>query len=201
MKKQGCLTVIIVICFFLNGCMGSLWTGASLIYDRHSIYKKFDDYSLSMMANDALNQDHLFSRCNCALDIGIFNGDILLAGHVSTEQLKQEAVQRLIKLPYRDFFYYIDINKNNINSNNLNDTWITAKIKSQIIADADISPKDFKIITMDSVVYIMGDVQLVQANKVLAIAQETTGVEKIENLMKYYSLSNSYQKNSAVINY
>lgn len=189
MRKQGCVVVLFLGCSLLTGCLGGVWTGATLVYDRHNVYKKLDDYELSAEAHRALYGDRVFKDEGCAIDLAVFNGDILLAGHVPTLELRQTALNRISALSpgYRRLFNQMDISKQP--SNTLQDSWITAKIRSQIFADSAIDPNVFKVITSDRIVYLMGDVRPAQAALVIDIARNTAGVERVVKLFKYYNLS------------
>lgn len=190
MKKQGCFTfaLLLLISSLLSGCFSALWTGASLVYDRHNLYKKVDDYQLSATALQALYSDGLFKQPYCAIDLAVFNGDILLAGHVPSIELREEALRRLHGVTgYRRLFNQMDILAQPANS--LEDSWITAKIRSQILADSTIDPNAFKVITADRIVYLMGDVRPQQAQQVITIAKTTAGVARVVKLFRYYNLS------------
>lgn len=186
-KKQGCLFLLLFSSFALTGCLSSLWTGASILYDRHNLYKKISDYQLLADAQHALFVDRLLKQPGCTLDLAVFNGDILLTGHVPTRQLRELASERLNTVNQaRKIYKHIAILSNIITP--FADVWITAKIRAQIFADASIDPNQFKIITTDDVVYIMGDVTIEQANKVINIARNTENVKRVVTLMKYYKL-------------
>ncbi|ARG98774.1 BON domain-containing protein [Legionella micdadei] len=188
MKKQGRFITLLVGIMLLEGCYSELWTGAKLVYDRHNVYKKIDDYQLGAKAGHALFDDQLFKQKGCSIDLAVFNGDILLAGHVPTAGLRNEAVRRVSSLTgYRRVINQLDVSKqpNSV----LEDSWITAKIRSQIFADAEIDPHAFKVITSDYIVYLMGDVRPQQAERVINIAKNTQGVERVVKLFKYYNLS------------
>lgn len=185
MLKQGCFRILIVLTFMcLFGCMGSLWTGATMIYDRHDVYKKLDDYHLFIIVNNALTIDKSFKNCNCLLDITVFNGDILVAGHLPNNEMLLILGQRLSKVKgYRGLFNEVRVSDTPANS--LQDSWITTKIRSQIFADDSIDPNAFKVITTDGVVYLMGDVRLEQAATVINIARHTLGVVRVVKVLKY----------------
>ncbi len=186
MKKQGRFVLLMICSLQLTGCITTAWTGAQLVYDRHNIYKKLSDYQLAARANRGLFQDTIFKCEKCALDVAVFNGDLLVAGHVPSDELKQEAQARMEKIRgCRRFFNQLAVA--NKTTDSLYDSWITTKIRSQIIADDDINPNAFKIVTSDAVVYIMGDVKPEQAKKVIDIARYTTGVVKVVKMMKYFS--------------
>lgn len=188
-KKQGCVFFILFLssCLLL-GCVSALWTGATLVYDRHNVYKKISDFQLSANAQRALYKDEVFKQEGCAIDLAIFNGDILLAGHVPTLELRQKALERVsAQGGYRRIFNQMDLSKQP--SNMVEDSWITTKIRSRIFADATIDPHAFKVITSDRIVYLMGDVRPQEALRVISIARSTDGVKRVVKLLKYYNLS------------
>ncbi|CAM2733569.1 BON domain-containing protein [Legionella worsleiensis] len=173
----------------LSGCISTVWTGANLLYDRHNVYKKLSDYNLLAEVNRILAVDRTFNNSLCVLDIAVFNGDVLVAGHVPTNELFEELSARLTQVKqYRRLFNEVQIKR--ISSNSVADSWITTKIRSQIFADDSIAPDAFKIITSDRVVYIMGDVEPNQAEKVIKMARYTKGVERVVKIMKYYTYKN-----------
>ncbi|MGC1181853.1 MAG: BON domain-containing protein [Legionella sp.] len=155
-----------------------------MVYDRHNVYKKLDDYHLYVKVNNALAIDPLFRNPNCVLDIAVFNGDILIAGHLPTPAILAELRQRLNKVKgYRRLFN--EVRLSNTPSNSLKDSWLTTKIRSQIFADSSIDPNAFKVITSDGVVYLMGDVRPKQAITVINIARHTHGVVHVVKMLKY----------------
>ncbi len=172
----------------LSGCMeiSSAWTGASMIYDRHDLYKKFNDYQIAAVASRALYHDSLFKRHDVILDVAVLNSDLLIVGHVPNETLREAVTQRIAheKLGYRRLFNQIAIG--NYSDNSIEDSWITTKIRSQIVADADINPNQFKVITVDKVVYLMGEALPEDAIRVINIARQTEGVIRVVKLFKFY---------------
>lgn len=181
-------TVIILgILLSLCGCITEVWTGASLLYDRHHVYKKMGDYSLSARTNHLLFSDNVFKCRGCVIDVATFNDDVLLAGHVPTERLHAILAQRLVHLSdYRHLYNEVVVAK--LSSQSIKDTWITTKIRSHLLADSRIDPNAFKVITTDGVVYLMGEVMANQARRVVYIAQNTAGVKKVVKLMHYFTI-------------
>ena len=176
-------------CLLLSSCLSGIWTGASLVYDRHTVYHSLSDFDLRNIARRALYKDDLFQCPECHIDLAEFNGDILLAGHVESAALRDEAYRRVKENPqYRRLFTEISIAP--IRTNLTRDSWITAKICSQIVADSEINPRAFKIITSDRMVYLMGDVMPNQAKWVTSLAKNTSGVRRVIKLFRYFHLSN-----------
>ena len=175
-------------CLLLSGCISNVWTGANLVYDRHNVYIKLNDFQLNANANRALYHDKMFKRDDCSIDLGVFNRDVLLVGRVPTEALRQEAYSRLKTVSgKRRLFNKLAVN--HTEEDPVLDSWITAKIRSQIFADADIDPSKFKVLTYGQIVYLMGDVVPAQAEKVILFARECSSVLRVVKLFKYYNLS------------
>lgn len=180
---------VLIVSGLLSGCVGStIWSGASIIYDRHNTYKKIDDFKLGADANRALYQDTTLKCKTCIIDVAVFNRDLLLAGHVPARALRREAQARVASVPgYRRIFNQLSISY--ASDTAIRDSWITAKIRSEIVADSEIDPNQFKVVTADQVVYLMGDVVPEQASRVVLIARKTSGVKRVVKLFKYYHLS------------
>ncbi len=174
----------------LTGCFGlsGAWTGANLLYDRHVLMKKMTDYQLVAQASRALYRDKVFKRADCSIDLAALNGDLLLVGHVGTSALRDEAYARVAKESgFRRLFNQLAVGP--VEDSVAEDAWITTKIRSQIVADSSLDPRQFKVITSDRVVYLMGDVFPDAAARVIYIARQTDGVIRVVKLLKYYHLS------------
>lgn len=186
-RKVGFL-ISITVMLLLSGCISDIWTGVTLVYDRHNIYKQVSDFQLDAAIGRALYKDQTFKGKNCSLDYAILNGDVLLAGYLPNDEFRQELKKRVESVQgARRYFFELSIRGPIDNS--LEDNWITAKIRSKIFADSSINPKAFKVVTFDKVVYLMGDVFPDQADRVIYYARSCSGVRRVVKLFKYYTLS------------
>lgn len=159
-----------------------------MVYDRHNIYKKVNDFNLGANVNRAFYSDDTFKCKHCSIDIAVFNRDVLLAGHVPSKALYREAQTRIKNVKgYRRVFNQIEVR--DAPSEYYEDIWITTKIRARIIADANINPNHFKVVTSDNVVYLMGDVIPEQAERVKEIARSCSGAKKVVTMFQYYNLS------------
>lgn len=191
------LVALFILNGLLSGCLGlsGAWTGASLVYDRHELYKKMNDYQLVAEANRALYyHDKIFKQYGCSIDIAAFNGDLLIVGHVPNTKLREELDRRIARKPgYRRLFNQIAVGR--FEDSTAEDGWITAKIRSQMLADANIDPHQFKVITSDRVVYLMGDALPEDAKRIVDISRQTQGVVRVVKLLKYYHFMNDSKLN------
>lgn len=188
MVRKMAVLLPITWAILLSGCISDVWTGVTLVYDRHTVYKQVSDFQLAAAIGRALYKDLLFKGKNCSIDYAVLNGDVLFAGFLPNEALREELKRRVKSIPgARRYFFELSIRAPSDNS--IEDDWITAKIRSRIFADSSIDPKAFKIVTFDRVVYLMGDVFPAQADKVIFYARSCSGVHRVVKLFKYIALT------------
>jgi len=63
----------------------------------------------------------------------------------------------------------------------INDSWITTKVKSKLLADGDVSGLDVSVKTRDNVVYLSGEAESqAQVTRATQLARETEGVTRVD---------------------
>jgi hyperosmotically inducible protein len=63
----------------------------------------------------------------------------------------------------------------------IDDTWITTKVKSKLLADENVTGSDISVETKDNVVHLVGVVRTVEERAVaIRIAENTEGVRGVE---------------------
>lgn len=108
---------------------------------------------------------------------------------MQTDEQKQKAsniVKNLANL--RHLYNYINVNPNASYDINWQDSIITTQIRSQIVANSDIDPAPFKVVSYENVVYLMGDVMDDQEVLIKDIARNAKDVVKVVNLLHVYML-------------
>lgn len=182
----------------LSGCLGGVWTGANLFYDRHHVFKKTTDIGLAAKVGHAIKMEpSLDCPSNRCFEIATFHGDVLLLGMVQNQEQKDKATKVVLPIKgYRHLYNYIQIDPQANYEVNLNDHWITTKIRSQVVANSDIDPDPFKVVTYNQVVYLLGDVLDSQEKLIIDIAKDTERVSKVVNLLQSYTLT-QHPKNLA----
>lgn len=66
-----------------------------------------------------------------------------------------------------------------------NDAVITTKVKTRFLDAQKFNPLDVKVVTENSVVYLMGLVKKSEANDAAEIARTTSGVQKVVRVFEY----------------
>lgn len=190
MKLLGRIASLSILCFSLTACISDLWTGANVIYDRHNWYQKLGDLQLLSRVKQALYVDNQLKCRACSIETAVFKRDVLLVGHVPTQTLRRLVDERMKRVyGKRNFYNELILSKDSDSSDAILDSWITAKIRSEIISDASIEPGQFKVVTSERVVYLLGNVMPEQADKVVMFAREWSEVKRVVKLFQYYKLT------------
>ena len=66
-----------------------------------------------------------------------------------------------------------------------NDTYLTGKVKAGFVSADRFSPNDVKVITENSIVYLMGMVTRKEADDATEAARSTGGVRKVVRVFEY----------------
>lgn len=192
MKLWGRIVSLSILCFGLSACISDLWTGANVIYDRHHWYQKLGDLQLITKVKQALYVDSRLKCRGCSIETSVFKRDVLLVGYVPTQSLRALVDERMQNVRgKRRFYNELALTSETESSDPIIDSWITAKIRSEIVSDSSIDPAQFKVITANRVVYLMGDVMPEQAEKVVMFAREWSEVKRVVKLFQYYQLAPS----------
>lgn len=187
--RQLSFMSLLVLIFLLEGCMNVATTSASAVYNRHSIQRHFNDQYATMRAYQALKfKSDKFNNANIA--IATFNGEILLIGQVLEPWQKEEAERIVRKVTKAENIYnLVAIGGVSSTLTRMSDAWITAKIKTKLLASDDIDAGQIKVVTENGTVYLMGVVHPEEAKVAVELASETSGVENVVKLFSYITIS------------
>ncbi len=178
---------LIFICVCLTSCITNLFSGAQLVYERQAIRDEINNHQIYVKANHALFDKHR-SLKQANISVVAYNYDIIVIGQVANKKDKDLVSSILKKVKGgRRVFNELTIGENTSISKSISDSWLTSKIRSQMVAENGLDPSQFKIISEKGVVYILGDVKKEQAQKVVAIVRRTSGVKKVIKILRYYN--------------
>lgn len=173
---QGCLATAVVA--------GAAATTA-VVYDNRSTKTMVDDRDISYKAqyNLSYNKElHTKAHVNSA----VFNRVLLLVGQAPTEDLRNLAENEVKSIPKVKLIHNeITIEPPVNTQTQANDTWITTKIKSALLADKGLVSAEVKVVTENGVVYLLGLVNKSQADQISEIVRKTEGVKKVVKLFEY----------------
>jgi len=148
-----------------------------------------DDRQIEQIATDAeigldINK-RLFNRKNydlfLDLQTNVYEGRVMLTGAVKSE-FNRRRIETLARGIPGIRVIYNNVQITNIGGfkNTANDVWISAKVRSQLLAENGIKSANYQIRVINSVVYLLGrSLSHLELNKVLTIAKRVKHVSKV----------------------
>jgi osmotically-inducible protein OsmY len=116
-----------------------------------------------------------------------YNGVVLLVGQLSTEGERERVTQiaRDVK-GVRQVHNQISISGAISTLAGTNDAYLSAKVRTLFtVSDSDYDFSNIKVVTENSVVYLIGIVTRPQADVAVDIARQTGGVQRIVKVFEY----------------
>jgi osmotically-inducible protein OsmY len=176
LSLQGCI-------FVAGAAAGAAAIG--LVYDHRTVQNTLQDTAIVNKIVDKIravpelkNESHV--------EVTVFNRVILLTGETPTPGLRQQAEDLAKSTPDAGRVYNeISIQGPTSSLTRTSDSWITTKIKGQMLATEDLKSSSIKVVTENGTVFLMGIVKRQQADIAVDIARQVTGVQKVVKIFQY----------------
>ena len=115
-----------------------------------------------------------------------FNGNVLLAGQVASDDLKSQAGNIASQVRHvRHVHNELEVAGGSSFLARTNDTWLTSKVKSRLLVNGEAQGMRTKVVTENGVVYLMGLLTRAEAEAAVTQAQKVYGVQKIVKIIEY----------------
>lgn len=184
---------VILISFFslyLTGCAGVIVVGAGaataayFVTDPRSSSELLHDQDISLQIN-ALGNKAPF-KTNVRVTASTFKGNTLLMGQAISQEYKDSLDTEVRKIAGVNVVYNQLKVKPLLSITDVsNDTWITTKVKSALIADSELRDIKISVFTEDSEVFLVGSVSPYHADKAVDVARNISGVKKVVKAFYY----------------
>ena len=153
--------------------------GGAVVYDKRSVKTMTQDQMAGEKAGAAIADSPDLQK-GAHIAIATFDHVLLLVGQTETDQQRDTAYQIASKAPYISRVYNeITVEKPTTSWQRSRDAWITTKIKTKMLARPGLHSTQIKVVTENSVVYLMGVLSNRQAEMAVDIARRIEGVSKV----------------------
>lgn len=186
-KVFGAVVVALALGGSLQGCVllvaGATGGGLLVAADRRSVGAQTEDREIQVktvaqFAKNLPDQAHV--------DVASFNRRVLLTGEAPDAQTKQLADDLARQVPnVQGVVNEIAIQGASSLVSRSNDSYLTGKVKAQLVNEKDLSANFFKVVTERANVYLMGLVTPAEGDRAAEIASETNGVDKVIKVFQY----------------
>lgn len=123
---------------------------------------------------------------NTHINVTSYNRNVLLTGETPNEATKANAEAFVKSIEnVRTITNEITVGPKTDFGSRSNDTYLTTKVKSKFVTENQFPANYVKVVTENSVVYLMGLVTKAEADAAVAIASNTDGVSKVVKVFEY----------------
>lgn len=184
------MIIIFALAFGLQGCIFVAGAAAgaaaiAVVYDHRTIEKTIDDTKIANKIVDKIHADPSL-RDESHIEVTVFNHVVLLTGETPNTAWRDHAEELAKSLPNVSRVYnQISIQGPTSSLTRTSDSWITTKIKGQMLAADDLKSGSIKVVTENGGVYLMGIVSREQADSAVDIARQVSGVQKVVKVFQY----------------
>lgn len=192
MKMQLFILSVILLAplLLLQGCAPVAVTGATtavstVVADRRTTGAIIEDEAIENKSRLALwDRKELNKRVH--VNVTSYNTSVLVSGEAPTEEDRQAVIDLVknVEKVTRVFDEMTIAAPSSLLSRSA-DGVVTAKIKTKLIAEKDLSTLHIKVVTENGVTFLMGLVSREEGDIATEIARRTGGVQKVVKLFEY----------------
>lgn len=186
----------------LNGCTalvlgGGATAGTLSATDRRTTGAQTDDQIMEMRIKDSgmsyLNKQPTSNNIKPSLSVVSYNRQVLLMGLVNNEADKRQ-IERIARSQQaaQQVYNYIEVINQDRNLGHVtNDTWITSKVRANLLKVQGLSSNHIKIVTFNGTTYAMGILTPTEQTIATQAISTTSGVQKLITLYQTIEPVNS----------
>jgi osmotically-inducible protein OsmY len=170
---QGCVPAVIV-----TGAA----VGVMTAHDRRSTGTQTDDETAEWKAAQQIPEQF---KSQTHTNFTSYNRRLLITGETPSEEAKAMIGERVRKVEgVREVFNELVVAPPSGLGNRSNDSYITSKLKARLVDSNQISANHVKVVTENTVAYLMGMVTEREAKVAIAVARTTDGVRKVVSVLE-----------------
>ncbi len=198
MKKSPLNTLILAGIFTtvpltLSGCAavvaGAAGAGAGAVIasDSRTVENMANDETIEKDATEVLHSNKILSDSEVfRVNAYSMSGNVLLAGQTTNSDYLKWCENQISKLDYvRKVFNYVEIRKPVSASQVAADSYLTSQIKANLLFSDGIRSGRFKVVTENSVVYLMGLVMEDEAKRAVNQVLGYDSARKVVTIFDY----------------
>lgn len=181
---------VLISALLLQGCVaaaviGTAAVGTKAATDPRSVGTQVDDGTLELRVSSALSKDEQIKK-ETRVNVTAYQGKVLLVGQSPNSELSARAKQIAIGVEGTTDVYNeirqgqpIDLGTTS------NDTWITTKVRSQLLTSDQVKSSNVKVTTENGEVFLLGLVTEREGKAAADIASRVSGVKRVITAFTY----------------
>ena len=175
MTRSPLILAVLALSLVLAGC------------GNRSVGNKIDDQFIPSQVSSNIARAYIdLTSPTSRIIVTSYNGVVLLAGQTPRNDLKgiaEQAARRVNNV--KKIHNELQIQNPTSLLVRSNDSLLTSRIKTQMLADSTVPGSRIKVITENGIVYLLGLVSQAEANHATNLVQSVSGVQKVVKLFQY----------------
>jgi osmotically-inducible protein OsmY len=191
-KKELLWVSLVLLTPALHGCFPAIVAGGGaavlMAEDRRSSGTYLDDQNIELKASKAISEKYSDKKYEDTVhvDVTSFNRFVLLDGEVPDQATKDDiGALTLGVVGVRNVQNEIVVGPITSSGTRTSDAYITSKVKTRFASENKFQPNHVKVVTENSVVFLMGLVKHKEGDDAADIASTTNGVTRVVKVFEY----------------
>lgn len=187
--KKTTIMALVTGTLLLQGCAAVLVGGAagtaSSAGDRRTLSTQWDDQAIELKAANLLADNKALSAAS-KISVYSNNGRVLLVGQTPTDAYKLAAGQTVGRIEgVRHVYNELRLGKPVSIATRSNDSWITSKVRADMLATKNFDSTKVKVVTENGEVFLIGLVTRKEGEQSVEIARHVSGVTRVIKAFEY----------------
>ncbi|AFJ45563.1 division/outer membrane stress-associated lipid-binding lipoprotein [Shimwellia blattae] len=181
---------VVATALLLQGCIATAVVGSAAVAtktatDPRTVGTQVDDGTLELRVNKNLSKDEQLKK-EARINVTAYQGKVLLTGQAPTSELAAHAKQIAVGTEGVAEVYN-EIRQGSPISLGVasGDTWITTKIRSQLLASDQVKSSNVKVTTENGEVFLLGLVTQAEGKAAADTASRVSGVKHVTTAFTY----------------
>lgn len=181
---------VLISALLLQGCVaaavvGTAAVGTKAATDPRTVGTQVDDSTLELRVNSALNKDGQLKK-EARVNVMAWQGKVLLTGQSPSTDLISRAKQIAMGVDgTTEVFNEIRQGQPIGLGTASSDTWITTKVRSQLLSSDQVKSSSVKVTTENAEVFLMGSLTQREGKAAADIASRVSGVKHVTTAFTY----------------
>lgn len=181
---------VLISALLLQGCVAAAVVGGAAVgtkaaTDPRTVGTQVDDGTLELRVNTALSKDEQIKK-EARINVTAYQGKVLLVGQAPNTGLAAQAKQIAMGVEgttevFNEIRQGTPISLGTAST----DTWITTKVRSQLLTTDQVKSSNVKVTTENGEVFLMGVVTDREGKAAADIASRVSGVKRVTTAFTY----------------
>ncbi|MDE1239102.1 BON domain-containing protein [Vibrio aestuarianus] len=181
-------SLMLLLSFAVSGCAGVIIAGAAttanIVTDPRTTQEIWNDNNIEFEVAGIANKAPFKGKTR--ITASSYQGTVILMGQSETSELlsdfeKKARETKGVKVIHNQVRIKAPLSLGEIS----NDSWITTKVKSSLLANSELNTIKIKVITENREVFLLGYVSAEHAELATDIARNISGVKQVIKAFQY----------------